>query len=87
LCLGPLIGSFLARHLPNIFGYRLLSLFFLSGILRFVSSILISRTVKEVRGTEPIASHELLYNVIGIKPVLELSQKREGVGTGSEVVG
>ncbi|MFA6216683.1 MAG: MFS transporter [Candidatus Omnitrophota bacterium] len=71
LCLGPLMGSYLARHLPNIFGFRLLSLFFLSGVLRLVAVLFISRTIKEVRGTEHIASRDLLYNVIGIKPVLD----------------
>lgn len=69
LCSGALLGGFLANNLPRVFGYRLLALFFISGILRFAAVFLLSGKIKEVRSTEKITSRDLFYSVIGIKPI------------------
>jgi len=71
LCLGALIGGYLAKHLPVIFGYKLLSLFFISGILRFLVVGLFSRKLKEVRTVEDISARDLFFSVVGIKPAME----------------
>lgn len=47
--LGALIGGYLVPLLPRLFGYQLLSLFTLSGILRGVVAILLVRQLIEVR--------------------------------------
>lgn len=49
ICAGNLLGGFLATHLPPVFGYRLLGLFFLSSFLRIITSTLLLRRVKEIR--------------------------------------
>ncbi|HHT9153150.1 MAG TPA: MFS transporter [Candidatus Hypogeohydataceae bacterium YC40] len=49
---GLLLGGFLASHLPPITGYRLLSLFLLSGILRALARVFLLTNVKEVRSLE-----------------------------------
>ncbi len=47
--LGGLIGGYLVPVLPKLFGYQLLSLFTLSGILRGLVAILMVRQLVEVR--------------------------------------
>ncbi|MCX7927017.1 MAG: MFS transporter [Candidatus Omnitrophica bacterium] len=72
-CLGAVLGGYLANILPQIFSYRLLSLFFLSSILRFSVVFFISRKIKEVRIVEKIKSKDLLFSIIGIKPALDFN--------------
>ncbi len=73
ICLGALLGGTLARMLPPIFGYRLLTLFLISGILRAIVAAIILPRVKEVRHVESVSSVDLFFSVIGIRPI-----KREG---------
>lgn len=51
ICLGNLLGGFLATHVPSIFGYQLLTLFAISSFLRIVVSTTLLRRVKEIRNT------------------------------------
>jgi len=69
ICIGSLTGGFLAKNLPTIFGYKLLALFLLSGILRaiFVASIL--PLIKEVRRVENISSLDLFFSVTRLRPI------------------
>lgn len=71
LCLGALLGGSLVNILPPLFSYKLLSLFFISGILRLLAVVFLSRKIREVRTTEKITSINLFYSVIGIKPIKE----------------
>ncbi len=71
VCLGSLVGGFLAVRLPMIFSYRLLSLLFLAGILRFIVSLTLLRKIKEVRNVKKISSKDLLSHIIGLQPNLE----------------
>ncbi|MCF6153700.1 MAG: MFS transporter [Candidatus Brocadia sp.] len=49
ICLGNLLGGFLATHIPPVFGYRLLTLFAISSCLRIVLSTTLLSRVKEIR--------------------------------------
>jgi len=69
LCFGALLGGYLVNILPNLFGYKILSLFLISSTLRFFVVFLVSRKIREVRKVEKISSRELFYSVIGIKPI------------------
>ncbi len=71
ICLGSLAGGLLASRLPLIFSYRLFSLFFLAGALRFVVALTIPRKIKEVRPVEKISSKDLLFRIVGLRPNLE----------------
>jgi MFS family permease len=75
LCLGALMGGYLATHLPSLFGYRILSLFLISGILRLVTVLFFSAKIKEVRKVEEIKSRDLFYSMIGIKPIFGVSRE------------
>jgi len=75
LCLGALIGGYLVNMLPNLFGYKILSLFLLSSTLRFLVVFLVSGKIQEVRTTEKITSKDLFYSIIGIKPILGITQE------------
>ncbi|MEO0100889.1 MAG: MFS transporter [candidate division WOR-3 bacterium] len=73
--LGGLIGGFLATRLPPFFSRSpLLTLFLLSGILRIMVDVILLPKFKEVRPTEPIERKELLSVILGIKPLLSLSE-------------
>jgi MFS family permease len=58
--IGATTGGFLANHLPALLGFNLLSLFTLSGILRFIVVILFVRGIKEVRHVSRIGLIRLL---------------------------
>ncbi len=70
LCLGSLSGGYLVNHLPVFFGYKILTLIFISGALRLIVVSVFSRRIKEVRPVEQITTKDLFYRVVGIKPVL-----------------
>ena len=74
LCLGALLGGYLVNILPAFLGFRILSLFLLSSILRFLAVSILLPKIKEVRPTEKISSKDLFYSVIGIKPALGIPQ-------------
>ena len=46
---GAIIGGFLATHMPELFGYRLLSLFFFSSMMRFLIIFTTTSKIKEIR--------------------------------------
>jgi len=75
LCSGALLGGYLVNILPKLFGFRILSLFLVSSVLRFLVVILFSRKVKEVRKIEKVSSKDLFYSILGIRPILGISQE------------
>ncbi len=58
--LGALIGGYLVPLLPRLFGYQLLSLFTLSGILRGLVAILLVRQLVEVRRVPALSLSQFL---------------------------
>jgi len=49
MCLGALLGGYLASLLPPMLGYSLLTLFLLSGLLRALVAVAFRRHFSEVR--------------------------------------
>ena len=72
---GAMTGGFLAKCLPPIFGSRLLSLFLLSGLLRF-AALPICSTIKEVRQVKHVSSLELFYSIMTARPPTSLYSNR-----------
>lgn len=64
-----IIGGQLANILPNIFGYRILTLFLISSLLRFSAVFLLSAKIKEVREVQSSNIKDIVFSVIGIRPV------------------
>lgn len=73
LCVGALLGGYLVNILPKILGFRILSLFLLSGSLRFLIAFLFTGKIREVRPVEEIKSRDLFYSMIGIKPMFGIT--------------
>ncbi len=69
ICAGALLGGFLARVLPPILGYNLLTLFALSGILRAIFSLSFLPRIKEVRRVEKVRSIDLFFSVTRLRPI------------------
>ncbi len=69
VCIGALIGGFLAKNLPPIFGYRLFTLFLISGVLRAIFVIAFLPLIKEVRRVEKISSLDLFFSVTRLRPM------------------
>ena len=66
--LGALAGGFLVEHVPTMRGSAILTVFLISGILRFLSHFILSRKFKEVRLTaQKVSSLELFFSVTGIR--------------------
>lgn len=75
LFLGGILGGYLANRLPIIFPpFRLLTLILLSAILRILVNLFLLNKFKEVRKTEEIKERELLAIVLGIRPLINLSE-------------
>ncbi len=60
VCIGSVVGGFIAPLLPNLLGYQLRSLFTLSGLLRGTVAILFLRTILEVRHVPKVSLIQLL---------------------------
>lgn len=73
LFLGALLGGSLANIIPPIFGYRLLTLFLVSCILRFGIALLFMGRLREVRHVQKISSKDLFYSFVGLKVSLSES--------------
>jgi len=71
---GAVIGGYAVNFLPPLFGYRMLSLFLIAGIMRFCVAGMLFRKIKEVRNTEHISSRELFYSMVGLNPLLGAAQ-------------
>lgn len=67
--LGALLGGFLAKHMPLLLGFKLLSLFVLSAILRLLVVVIFKNKINEVRPVEKLSTKKLFYSIIGLKPV------------------
>lgn len=70
LFLGATLGGYLADLLPPTFGFKILTLFLISAILRYLAHFLLSGNFKEVREVSKIPSYKLFFSVIGIRPIL-----------------
>jgi uncharacterized membrane protein YfcA len=67
---GALAGGFLVEHVPPFRGSAILTVFLISGTLRFLSHFILSRKFREVRlTTQKISSLELFFSVTGIRPL------------------
>lgn len=71
--IGAVFGGYLAVRIPPIFGYRLLSLFLLSGLLRIIPAVS-SFAIKEVRNVRKVSHANLFYSMFGIKPQLLIEE-------------
>ena len=73
---GASLGGFLSDKLPPLFGFRLMSLFVLSGILRFAAHFLLSGGFREVRAeVKPVSSLNLFFSVLGMRPLVGLNRE------------
>ena len=75
LFLGAMVGGFLVTIVPPIFGFTILTVLLVSGILRLFAAGLCS-FVKEVRDVKKISNRELFYSIIGIRPILSASSAK-----------
>ncbi|MDD5687246.1 MAG: MFS transporter [Elusimicrobia bacterium] len=74
--LGATLGGWLATHLKfEIFGSTLLTLFLISGAARLLVNVFMLKSFREVREAEKIEDRKMLHIVLGITPVLSLSEE------------
>lgn len=75
LGLGAFTGSQLIRWMPALHGYKILSLFLLSAVLRITAGLIIGKCLKEVRPVEDVSSKQLLFQMLGLKPIAGIERK------------
>ncbi|MBU0548817.1 MAG: MFS transporter [Candidatus Omnitrophica bacterium] len=75
LSCGALIGGFLLRYLPPLFGYKIFMLFLISSVLRIAIGAFMPMKLKEVRPVERIDNNALFFSIIGMKPLLGVERK------------
>ncbi len=67
---GATLGGFLAGRLPALNGHRMMTLFLMSGLLRFFFYFLPTHRFKEVRvSVQKVSSRELFFSVLGLKSI------------------
>ena len=69
LSCGALLGGFIVRYLPPLFGYKFLMLFFISAILRIAVAWTMPRMIKEVRHVDHISSLDLFFSMIRLRSI------------------
>jgi MFS family permease len=72
---GAMLGGYLLHLLPPLFGYRILTLFLISAILRFGVSFMMLSKVEEVRPVTRIRSSQLFFSIMGLRPLLGVERK------------
>jgi MFS family permease len=70
---GSIIGGFLIPNLPAISGNKILTLFLISAIVRFIASVMLSN-IKDSKNIRTVGSFELFFSIIGIKPIIGVQQ-------------
>ncbi len=75
LCMGALIGGFMIKWLPPVFGYKMLALFIFSSFMRFMIGAIMPLKLKEVRPVENISNNSLFFSIIGVRPMLGMDKK------------
>jgi MFS family permease len=71
---GSFVGGYLASRVPELFGYRLLTLFTISCFCRIIVHLLLSRLFREVRTAHEVSIQKLFFSVVGIRPLVGRAQ-------------
>jgi len=66
---GSLVGAFLVKHI-NLFWSVYIFVFLLSGILRFIVSLVFVPRIKEIRNVQHITYNKLFFDVLTVKPTM-----------------
>ena len=69
IALGALTGGLLLKVVPPLFGYKIISLFVISGIGRMLVALFLAN-FKEVRQVPHVSNRELLYRMIRLRPIV-----------------
>ncbi|MEM3063607.1 MAG: MFS transporter, partial [Nitrososphaerota archaeon] len=71
LFFGATLGGYLIPFLPRIRGHKILTIFLISGIMRYLVKAILLPKIREVRKVEPYTNWDLLFSLLGIKPITE----------------
>ena len=72
---GALTGGLMLHYLPGLFGHKILTLFAISAILRFLVVYYMRKHVEEVRPVEKISHKDLFYSMINRSAVFGIERK------------
>ena len=61
---GALFGGYLIKVVPAYFGYQVMTIFLISGIVRALVAFVLSPRIHEVRQVKAVKASELFYSVI-----------------------
>ena len=75
LSAGAIIGGFMVKILPDLMGHKILTLFLISAVLRFMVVFFFHRHVGEVRFVEEVGNKNLFYSMINRKAIVGVDRK------------
>jgi hypothetical protein len=75
LALGAFCGGHMITFLPDLKGHKILTLFAISSVLRIVLGLIAPLKLKEVRPVEKISHPQLLFSMIGVKPIAGIERR------------
>jgi MFS family permease len=75
LAAGAFIGGHIVKVLPELLGYKILSLFVLASLCRIVVAYGLLNMIKEVRPVEPAHSLAIFFSMFGMRPILGVDRR------------
>ncbi len=72
---GAMTGGMLFKYLPPVSGSKILTLFFLSAVLRFAVSFFMLLRLQEVRHVVNVKNIDLFSSIVGIRPLFGEERK------------
>lgn len=74
LSFGAILGGFLASRVPALWGYPIRMIFLISGMARILVLLFLRPTFQEVRKVRHVSSLDLFFSMMGIRPLIGVSQ-------------
>jgi len=75
LSAGALLGGLLVKVVPDLWGYKILTLFLISSVLRIFVVFCMRGHVQEVRDVEHVSNKDLFFSMINRKAILGVERK------------
>jgi MFS family permease len=72
---GSLTGGIIMQRLPSLFGSQILTLLFISSVLRFIGALFLMPGLQEVRTVKKVNGFNLFSSMIGIRSILDIEKK------------
>jgi MFS family permease len=75
LAAGAFLGGLILKYLPPLFNYSILTLFAISGIMRFLVFFIMKDKMQEVKQVQKTSNKDLFYSMFNVKVILGVDRR------------